>query len=410
MARISSAEEPGGYIVAVTGSLKASDLRRLERACGPAIEQRRPLHIVLAGGWSMDAASRAYVERLEHHGAVVTTGWQDVPPGMQIDSRADQLPEARSAPTPSHHGEDVMTIQFQHVLCPVDYSDFSRRALDHAAAIARWYGAELTVVHAVPLAIPAPVIPPAEMAVLVERPPDPVAAEAELRDFVTPVRDAGTPVVTMVVSGPVLAGITGTAADTHADIIVMGSHGRSGFERVLLGSMAERVLHAATCPVLIVPRRADRQAREEVLFKSILCPLDFSEASRAALDYALSLAKASDGHLTLVHALEAIEEEPWIPSSFSVPEYRRLREQEAHRSLERLVPAGASDWCQPETLVVTGKAYREILRMAEEKEADLIVMGVQGRNPMGRMFLGSTAHHVVRYAQCPVLTIRPRAL
>ena len=74
-----------------------------------------------------------------------------------------------------------------------------------------------------------------------------------------------------------------------------------------------------------------------------------------------------------------------------------------------MVPEGAGEWCQPETLVVTGKWYREILRLADEQTADLIVMGVHGHNAMERMFLGSTTHHVVRRAPCPVLTIRPPA-
>ena len=184
MARISSAEERDGYVVAVTGALRAADLRRLERACGPAIEQQRPLHIVLAGSCSMDAASRAYVEHLEHRGAVVTTGGQDAPPGLRLVARTGRLPAPASSHAQGPRGEDVMMIRIQRVLCPVDYSGFSRHALDHAAAIARWYAAELTVLHVVPLAIPAPVVPPAEMAVLVERPPDPEAAAAELREFV----------------------------------------------------------------------------------------------------------------------------------------------------------------------------------------------------------------------------------
>lgn len=301
-----------------------------------------------------------------------------------------------------------MRTQIQRVLCPVDYSDFSRRALDHAVSIAGWYEAELTVLHVLPLVIPATLAAPAAVPLPVEPPSDRSSADAQLREFIAPVLETGVPLTPVIASGPVLSGIIDTATDGRADLIVLGTHGRSGFERLFIGSITERVLRKAPCPVLTVPRHAEGPASEAILFKRILCAIDFSDASLEALEYALSLAKAADGQLTLLHALEILEEEPWVPTSFSVPEYRRLREQEAWRSLAQLVPKDAADWCRPEVRVVTGKAYREILRLAGDEGTDLIVMGQQGRNPIDRMLLGSTTHHVVRGATCPVLTIRPR--
>jgi nucleotide-binding universal stress UspA family protein len=161
--------------------------------------------------------------------------------------------------------------------------------------------------------------------------------------------------------------------------------------------------------VLTAPRRQEELPHEAgVLFKQILCPVDFSEVSLHAVEHALSLAKVSDAGLTLVHVLEGFEDET-TPTTFSIPEYRRLREQDAQQGLKKLIPADASSWCRPETVVVVGKSYREIRRLAEQKHADLIVMGVHGRNPVDLMLFGSTTHHVVRESTCPVLTIRPRA-
>jgi len=299
-----------------------------------------------------------------------------------------------------------MQVQIRRVLCPVDYSEFSRRALDHATALARWYDAELYVLHVVPLVIPATVAAPATAVIPVELEPDGAAAEAELQAFIKPAVDAGVPMTPVIRSGSVIAGIADSAGEKQADLIVIGTHGRSGFERLFLGSTAERVLRTAPCPVLTVPLRAESLPPEEVLFTRILCPIDFSEASLGALEYALVLARASFGRMVLLHSIEVLEDEPWVPSSFSVPEYRLVRQQHAEQALKQLVPEDASMWCEPETRVATGKAYRAILHLAEEVQPDLIVMGAQGSNALDRMLLGSTTHHVVRAAPCPVLTVR----
>jgi nucleotide-binding universal stress UspA family protein len=235
------------------------------------------------------------------------------------------------------------------------------------------------------------------------------AAEAELASFVRSVPGAGPGVRTSVVVAHPVAAILEAAREWPADLIVLGTHGRSGFERLFLGSVAERVLRKAACPVLTAPRRQEDAPHDAtVLFKRILCPVDFSEASLHAVEYALSMAKAADASIVLAHVLEGFEEDTPVTTSFSVPEYRRLREQDAMRSLEKLIPAEASAWSKPERLVTVGKAYREILRLAGERSADLIVMGVHGRNPVDLMLFGSTTYHVVREAACPVLTIRPR--
>jgi nucleotide-binding universal stress UspA family protein len=166
------------------------------------------------------------------------------------------------------------------------------------------------------------------------------------------------------------------------------------------------VLRKARCPVLTVPPRVEGPPPGDVLFTRILCPIDFSDASLGALEYALSLARASDARLTLLHALELFEEGPSVPA-YDLSEFHRLRQQEAERALVTLVPEDAGEWCRPQTIVANGSAYRAILRLAEEEGTDLIVIGVHGRNPVERLILGSTTERVVRGAPCPVLTIRP---
>ena len=104
----------------------------------------------------------------------------------------------------------------------------------------------------------------------------------------------------------------------------MGTHGRRGFKRLLLGSVTETVLREAPCPVLTVPSSANEASSEAVTFKRILCPIDFSPSALQALGFALDLARQADGRVTLMHVVEWLaEEEPQALAHFNVPEYRR---------------------------------------------------------------------------------------
>jgi nucleotide-binding universal stress UspA family protein len=195
------------------------------------------------------------------------------------------------------------------------------------------------------------------------------------------------------------------ARSLPADLIVMGTHGAGGFQHLVLGSVTEKVLRQATCPVLTVPPRA--RTTSTLPFKRLLCPVDFSDSSLAALDFAFSLAQEGDAELTILHVFEwRADDEPLTTRPFSVPESRQERERDATTRLHALVPDSVRNWCRPETRLAHGKAYREILGIATEDNADLIVMGVHGRNALDLMLFGSTTNQVVRRATCPVLTLR----
>jgi nucleotide-binding universal stress UspA family protein len=188
-----------------------------------------------------------------------------------------------------------------------------------------------------------------------------------------------------------------------ADLIVIGTHGIGGFDHLVLGSVTEKVLRKATCPVLTVPPHARMTSR--LPFKRLLCPIDFSESSLAALQFAFSLAQEGDAELTVLHVFDT-GDEPLTDRPINVPEYRRQLEHDLTVELGALVPDSVRTWCQPSTRTARGKAYREILGIATEESCDLIVMGVQGRNALDLMLFGSTTNQVVRRATCPVLTLR----
>jgi nucleotide-binding universal stress UspA family protein len=202
------------------------------------------------------------------------------------------------------------------------------------------------------------------------------------------------------------------AAALPADLIVMGTHGTSGFQHLMLGSVTERVLRKAVCPVLTVPPRA--QATSRIPFSRLLCAIDFSDSSMAALQLALSLAEESDARLTMLHVLEWPWEEPPSPRLEDLPveqgaalaEYRRYREKMALMRLEALVPHSTRLSQRPVTRLSNGKPHVQMLEVAREEASDLIVIGVHGRNPLDVMVFGSTTNQVVRRAACPVLTLR----
>ena len=221
----------------------------------------------------------------------------------------------------------------------------------------------------------------------------------------------------LIREGDPVSEILSQATDMKADLLVMGTHGRSGFERLLLGSVTEKILRKASCPVLTVPRRhPDAVPATPVLFKQILCPVDFSDCSIQALNYAMSLAQEADGHLTVLHVMgDDLEVSPDAYGAIimndleSLADFRRRREDDARRRLSEAVPEAVATYCSVETMVSSGgKPSREILRIAAERQTDLIVIGVQGRGAADLIFFGSTTNHVVREATCPVLTVRGR--
>jgi nucleotide-binding universal stress UspA family protein len=152
-----------------------------------------------------------------------------------------------------------------------------------------------------------------------------------------------------------------------------------------------------------VPPRA--QATSELPLKRVL-PVDFSSSSNAALQFALSIAKEGDAEITVLHVSDDPNDEPLTTRPIATPEYHAEYEAEARDRLKALVSGGAGDWCRPTTTIRRGKPYREILAAAAESHADLIVIGVHGRNPLDLMLFGSTTNQVVRRATCPVLTVR----
>jgi nucleotide-binding universal stress UspA family protein len=302
-------------------------------------------------------------------------------------------------------------IELKQILCPVDFSEFSRRALDHALGVARCHGSAVTVLNVVQ---PAPLVVPLPYYLGVDTPPPPMSLPpadravivAEIQQLVETEQVPGVKVEPLVAEAPeVYREILVQADRLGSDLVVMGTHGRSGFERLFLGSTAEKVLRKARCPVMTVPPKAPgAMARGPVPFTRILCAVDFSDSSKIALDYAMSLAHESKAALTLAHIIEIRP----LYYDFSPPVAIDLTAwiEEARTRLCQTVPDTVRSSCSVTEVVREGTSYREVLALAAELDADLIVLGVRGRGAVDRFFFGSTTHHVIREARCAVLTLR----
>ena len=298
---------------------------------------------------------------------------------------------------------------FKRILCPVDFSVFSRHALDEAIAIAHLYEGCVTALHVFPIAVPADPfggLPDFQPFTLTDRHREHI--RRQLSAFaITEGAEPRRITVVLREGTDIHAEILEAADQLKPDLIVMGTHGRSGVQHVMLGSVAEKVLHRARCPVLTVSRKApDAVPLGPAPFARILCGIDFSECSLSALRRAISLASEARARLDVLTVVQLI---PMYETMSAVPLYypgllgdlkadiwKRLNAVVAEVAPEMLV----------ERLVTVGSPHREIVRMAGERNTDLIVLGAYSHGAIDHMFFGSTTNHVVRAASCPVLTIR----
>ena len=296
-------------------------------------------------------------------------------------------------------------IAIRRVLCPVDLSEGSRRALEHAAALARGWNAHLTVLHVRQVLAAVELGPQFSPTSFIE--PDVEAVRRVVCEFARSVA-TDTPITVQITTDTDVRRAIVTQSETDdADLIVLGTHGRNGFERFQLGSTGDKVVRHAGCPVLVVP--PDALAPPDGRFRRILCGIDFSAPSLRAFRYALHLASPRTGEVRLLHAIEMPPElrEQQIAAAFDVEAVRSAAEKAAHQRLEALFPGADAPPVPIVTQVVEGRAHRRIVDVARQESADLIVLGTRGRGAVDRWLFGSNTQAVLQDPPCPVLTVRP---
>jgi nucleotide-binding universal stress UspA family protein len=306
-------------------------------------------------------------------------------------------------------------ISLQKILCPVDFSESSDKALDYALSLAKQHGGQVSVMHVLPTALADPDVYP-----YLE---DPVPVSVESRErafhqlgrFVHRALARGVGAEVILEDGDVVEEVLKRSERLASDLIVMGTHGRRGFRRLLLGSVTERLLRRSPKPVLSVTPGSSAPPEQGAPFRRILCPIDFSPSSLAGLELALSLVpeapEEAGAEVTVLHGVEFYFDPGFGEAvAFDLSTVRERHRLQAREKLEEVIPRSSRRHTRLEVRVLeSGGPYKEILRFAEENRSDLIVMGVAGRSATDILFFGSTANHVVRAATIPVLTVRPSA-
>jgi nucleotide-binding universal stress UspA family protein len=284
-------------------------------------------------------------------------------------------------------------IELRSIMVATDFSAASGSVLTHAAAIAHRYRSKLYVTHIISndiyKAVPAEVMAEAvkQTRVYVQN-----AMENVLRrEWFQHVQHE-----TVIEEGQVAPTLLRLAAEYNVDLLVVGTRGYHGLERLLQGSVAEEVFRQASCPVLIVPPRATDQARTNL--RTVLYSTDFSDNSLHAAPYAFSLARRHHGRLILLHVLQQSAVE-------SHDDQVRLRTSVEER-LRELGPAKDALSSEPLLYVEFGPIEQRIVRVAVENHADLIVLGIAGARAAVAHLIEGLTYKIVRAAPCPVLTIR----
>jgi nucleotide-binding universal stress UspA family protein len=293
-------------------------------------------------------------------------------------------------------------VTLNNILYLTDFSQPSEAALPFGLAVAREYGATLHAFHVLTpttLAYTSPELAASTMDAQEDQ------AEANMQRLESQLD--GVPHDTTVKRGyDVWPAVEDAILKQKADLIVLGTHGRTGAQKLVMGSVAEEIFRRSPVPVLTIGPSVTRGLHNSAHFHHILFATDLTPDSLAAAPWAFSMAQENQADLIL---LNIIHQHEWAASE-------KLAEETTAQAIDQLqsiVPPGAEAWCRPQTFVQYGDPARKILEMARERAADLIVLGVREANG----YLGATTHfsrttaqNVVAHARCPVLTVRGQSV
>ncbi len=297
----------------------------------------------------------------------------------------------------------IERLQIKSIVCPIDFSEFSAKAYDYARSLAGYHGAKLYVLNV------------QEWNEIISQKPylgwAPGSALPELRDlflqsaqvrieqFVEHHMHTGVQPVSIAQYGLPVENILALAEQRAADLIVMGTHGRHGLTRLVMGSVTEEILRNSLCPVLVVRKPshdfvAPENLGNPITIRHILCCIDFSDLTDEVLRLASSICSQHAANLTLLHVQEDGVGNPceqiW----------------EKMRQLETLLKPDQHEKCQIKAIVCPGRASNEIVKLEAETKADLTVMGLRGHRTVSETFLGTTVYQVIEKGSLPVVVVR----
>jgi nucleotide-binding universal stress UspA family protein len=280
------------------------------------------------------------------------------------------------------------SISFRNILLLTDFSEASESALAYALGLARHYGAQLFPAHASDPEVLAETIAENVIEEVIQN------SQKRLNALV---REKDVSTHPLFFRGGIETALP-TWVDEHGvDLVVIGTHGRRGMDRFILGSTAEVIFRNAPCPVLTVGPHVALRPYHGFTAENILFPTDLGEHADFAATYALSFARETHGRITFMHVLTSDQA------------FQRSRSElvgSAYDKLQKLIPGDARHWSLPEVVVEIGDPALEIMGYAEKERPDLIVLGLPYDKRFSTHFRAGVAFKIISGAPCPVLTVR----
>jgi len=292
-----------------------------------------------------------------------------------------------------------MRIPPKKIISAIDFSTFTDTILSYSAALCKKYHATLLLVHVT-----------VDVNALLER--NETALDIEmLQKSNTRYAQEGLEDLSQKMAvkneifirqGTPADEISRLALEQEADMVITNTHGRSGFKRLLIGSVTEKLMKTLHCPLLALhspEHDPESQSDFEMKLKKVLVGCDFSPDSKRAFDYGLNMAQEFEAELYLAHV---------IKPSFSkttLQESKKLRDR-LEGQLDGMVPEACRKWCSVQTAVLDGEPYIALMEYAREQDIDIIVLGIRGHALWEKLLVGSTTDRLIRQASFPVLAVR----
>jgi nucleotide-binding universal stress UspA family protein len=296
-------------------------------------------------------------------------------------------------------------IDVKKILVPVDFSEPSKKAVNYGVSLALRFNARLILAHIVPSHVGFVYTFPSES--FAAEKDQAAYARSTLPTMVAPEYHDRLNLMTFVKAGVVKDELLGIIKDENIDLVVMGTNGRNAFERLLLGSVTERMLRQLPVPILTVSHldpEMELHTTEPVPLCKILYATDLSDGSEVGMKFSLDLARRTGARLTVLHVLEPIQPYWGDMPPFIVTDPERRR-QEALTRLMLTIREIGSEGLDVKPMMTAGDPCREILRVADEEKMNLIVLNLEGKTLVERAIIGATAERVIRVAHVPVLSI-----
>jgi nucleotide-binding universal stress UspA family protein len=297
----------------------------------------------------------------------------------------------------------------KNILCATDFSDFSNHTIPYGVALAKEFDAKLYICHIIDLS---------SIAIYGEFQLNPVDQQNRIRKQAAEQLDQiigeqpvkWEPLITV---GHTADEVSHLVEEKAIDLVIAATRGRSGLKRLILGSVTERLMRVLSCPLLVVhspEHEFVNPINQKIRLNKILVGCDFSPDSDLAFQHALSLAQEFEADLHLAHVIEpSVSSELLKPDKALSAEIQQGLHQKFTEKLITMIPEDARNWCTPETRILEGQPYEELVKYAETNAMDMIVLGVRGHGVVKTLFLGSTTDRVVRQTTCPVLSVSTKA-